>query len=895
MRKNFNHIIKIVLLFTLIFSGIQNGFSTHIVGGTMSYECLGGDQYKITLTLYRDCNGSGAQFDNNAAIGVYNNSTLITTQLSPFTFKTPVPVIINNPCLIAPPDVCVEKTEYTEIFNLPSIPGGYEIVYQRCCRGAAAINIVNPSVMGSTYSVHIPETNEAICNNSPTFNNIPPTMMCAGYEFTYDLSATDIDGDSLYYTFTDAITGGSPPPGGNPAPNPPAPPPYTNIVWDAGYSTNYQIDANPAFTIDPQTGFLIGTPTNIGAYTFNIGVKEYRNGVFINEVYRDFLLYVTNCSTNTVADFSDDPILGGVTPSGQSIFCNGTTVNTINSSTNSDFYFWDFGDPTTLTDTSSLESPTYTYADTGVYDITLIANPGFFCADTASHQFTIHPALNPSFITPASQCLQGNQFDFNAIGNNHPDDTITWDFGAFGIPQNGNGANVQTSYPNTGTFPIEITLKNFGCTETYIDSVSVLHSPTASFSPQTTFCNGLSVTFNNNNTNNTSSFWNFGDANNSIMNTPTHTFADSGSYNVMLVAAQQNSCFDTTYHTYNVYPELIASFQPQASQCLINNLFTLNAVGNFNSSATINWDFGAPNIPTNNNSIQTQISYDGAGTFPVSLSVQNYGCTSSYFGQLEVFLEPQANFTIPNHTGCQPFKPNFINSSTSSTSLSYLWNLGNGVTSNETTPKYTYFDPGTYDISLIASANTGCIGSDTLHIPNAITVNPTPEANFLLYPTETYFINHQIKVTDNSSTNIHEFNFGDGTTTFDSIATHSYDEPGLYTFNHYVINNFGCSNSAEEKIWIKSDFLFFAPNSFTPDGDGLNDFFLINVDGILAYDIKLFNRWGEVIFNAKDPTNGWNGKLKGKEVPQGVYTWKVILKTIDHTIHKKVGHVNLIR
>ena len=865
-------------------------FASHIVGGAMTYECLGGDSYKITLTLYRDCNSSGASFDNNAAIGVYNNSTLITTQLSPLTTITRVPVIIPNPCLIAPPNVCVQKTEYTEIFNLPSIPGGYEIVYQRCCRGSAAMNIVNPTTMGSTYSVHIPESSEAICNNSPTFNNPPPTMMCSGYEFSYDLSATDVDGDSLYYSFNDAVTGGASPPAGNPAPNPPTPPPYTNIGWNPGYSTNYQIDANPAFTIDPQTGFLIGTPTSIGAYIFNISVKEYRNGVYLNEVYRDFLLYVTNCSTNTISDFSDDQ-----SANGQSLFCNGTTVNFTNNSTNSSTYLWNFGDPSTLADTSILESPSYTYADTGVFDITLIANPGYFCADTTTYQFYVYPALEPSFSTPPNQCLQANLFDFTVDGTTNANDTIEWNFGTLANPQNGNGTNTQTSFTSAGTYPIQLTIKNFGCTESFTDSIRVFENPTSSFSPQTVFCNGLTVSFDNNSSNNTSSYWDFDDSFSIVQNTPNHTFADSGSYNVMLVANQQNTCFDTSYQIYSVYPELQASFVPQSSQCLSTNLFTLNAIGNFNPNTTINWDFGALNTPTSTTAIQTQITYDEAGSFPVNLTVNDYGCSTSYNDQLHVFADPEINFSIPLNTGCQPFKPVFENNSNASTQLTYLWNLGNGFTSNEFEPDYTYFDPGSYHISLIGTTNSGCIKSDTMHLLNAITVNPTPISNFLLHPTETYFINHQIEVNDNSSTSIHQFSFGDGLTSSDSLFYHTFNEPGRYTFEHYVINEFGCSHTSEQEVWIKPDFLFFPPNSFTPNGDGLNDEFLISVDGVLDYDIKLFNRWGEVIFNTKSPTNGWNGKLKGKDVPSGVYTWKVELKTIDHTIHKKIGHVNLLR
>ncbi len=853
----------------------------------MSYQCLGNDTYEITLTLYRDCfTVSGAEFDPQASIGIFNNGTLISNELSPFTFKTPVPVIINNPCLIAPPDVCIEKTEYTQIVTLPSIPGGYDIVYQRCCRNSSAMNIVSPSTMGSSYMVHIPEQSQAMCNSSPTFNNPAPTTMCAGYEFTYDLSATDADGDSLYYTFKDAVTGGT---SMAPAPNPPSPPPFTPIIWETGYSTNYQIDANPAFTIDPNTGALIGTPSIFGVYTFNIAVKEYRNGVYLGEIYRDLLLFVNNCQTNTVADFSDDPALIG-----QTIFCSGTTVNITNNSLNSEFYFWDFGDPNTATDTSNIETPTYTYADTGVYDITLIANPGYFCADTVIHPFEIYPTLDPFFPTPEEQCLQGNLINLTAQGNNNPDDTITWNFSPSGTPQNANGANSQTSYSTTGTFPIELTMNNFGCSASHLDSVTILGNPTASFSPQVDFCDGLTVSFDNNNTNNSSSYWDFGDQNSTTTNALNYTYADSGIYEVMLVAIQEDACFDTTYHTYEVYPVLNAHFTPQSSQCFDNNFFTLNAIGNFNSNALINWNFNSSGNVSSTNLPQTSVSYDAPGTYSVSLSVENYGCTAQYDDILQVFLRPTANFSAPN-LGCEPFPTTFTNLSTSSTPISYWWDFGNGSASLLENPETIYHTAGIYDVTLVATSHAGCLGSDTLTLSNYILVHPKPETSYIVNPLETYFINHEITAIDWSPELIHNFDFGDGNNYEDSITTHVYDKPGRYLFNYTVTNEFGCFNNEEQDIWIKPDFLFFPPNSFTPNGDGLNDIFLIKIDGIRKFNIKLFNRWGEMYFSSNNSTNGWDGKYKATNVPEGIYTWKVELETIDGKYHKRVGHVSLIR
>lgn len=697
---------------------VKQARANHLVGGTMTYDCLGNNDYLVTLTIYRDCSSS-TQFDGNAPIGIFDsNGTLLSTELVAFTVSTTVPIILNNPCLVNP-NVCVEKAEYQFTTNLPPLSGGYDIVYQRCCRNASAINIINPSSTGSTYYVHIPDPSIVTCNSSPTFNNPPPTAMCTSFEFNYDLSATDPDGDSLYYSFGEAYTGGSQ---GQPAPNPPTPPPFNNIVWAPNYSANYQIDANPQFTIDPQTGFLIGTPTAMGFYTFSINIKEYRNGVYIGEIYRDFLLLVTSCQSNTVANFD-----------AQTSFCFGTTANFNNTSINTTFYDWDFGDPSTNADTSIIQNPSYTYADTGTYTVQLIANAGFVCADTITRQFQIKPLLQtPSFVMSPSQCLLNNSFSFTALGGNDPNDTITWGFEGIANPFSVLGNTSQISYPEPGNYPVSLTLENFGCTRNY-------------------------------------------------------------------------------YDTARVFPD----------------------------------------------------------------------------------LEP--HFTILNDTGCQPFSLFFNDSSTAGTPITYLWNFGDGNTSTLASPTNLYSEPGLFDVTLTVSTDSGCIDTKTLYFDDLITVHPKPTSIFNIFPKETYFRNHVITVKDISDVFYQEFDFGDGSIFTERDVAYSYQDTGRYLFSQIVTTEFGCKDTSEQIIWIKPDFLFFAPNAFTPDGDGLNDVFFPKIQGIMEYELQIFNRWGELFFTSNDENVGWDGTQGNKASQVGVYNWVATVITVDGLIHRKVGHINLVR
>ncbi|NQX96867.1 MAG: PKD domain-containing protein, partial [Flavobacteriales bacterium] len=527
----------------------------------------------------------------------------------------------------------------------------------------------------------------------------PPTAMCAGSAFTYDLSATDIDGDSLYYSFRNPFNGGS---NVAPAPNPPSSGPFTDIPWGGGYSTANQIDANPQFTIDPQTGFLSGTPTNIGTYIVSFGVKEYRNGIFINEVYRDFLIYVSNCPSVT-AEFSDQ-----INQAGQSLFCTGTSVNFTNGSLNSTNYFWNFGDTTTTLDTSNLLSPTYNYPDTGIYTVMLVANPGLTCADTAFHDFEVYPTLAPSFAPVIDQCLLNNSFTFNALGNNNTNDTILWDFSPSASPPTVSGATGTTTFLSSGTYQIELTMKNFGCTSTYVDSIIIFDNPIASFPPQTIFCNGLGVPFGNNSTNSTAYFWNFGDqsinSDTSILTTPTYTYADSGTYNVTLIASQQGLCYDTISQTFSVHSIINPSFLPVTNQCLLNNSFIFNALGNNNSTDTVLWDFGSSASPPNSIGGTGSTSFPSTGTYTIELTIKNFGCTESYTDIVTIFDNPISNFS-PQSIFCNGLTINFTNNSINSST--YLWNFGdqtiNSDTSILTTPTYIYADSGTYNVTLITN------------------------------------------------------------------------------------------------------------------------------------------------------------------------------------------------
>lgn len=273
---------KLLLIISIGLFGLNTN-ATHIIGGEMSYQYVGNDIYHMTLRVYRDCINGAAYFDNPAYIFVFNsNGVLLVTLNASLLQVDTIPLSLS--CQGIPPDICAEQGTYEFDLTLPAITGGYTIVYQRCCRSSIIGNLVDPLNEGMTISTIIPDPSIVIDNSSPVFANDPPTAFCVGIPIYYDHSATDADGDSLVYSLCTGVAGGE---SMNPQPIPPLPPPYPEVTYAFPYTWDYPFNSNPALAIDANTGLITGTPTSIGIFTLGICVREYRNGILIEEHRRE--------------------------------------------------------------------------------------------------------------------------------------------------------------------------------------------------------------------------------------------------------------------------------------------------------------------------------------------------------------------------------------------------------------------------------------------------------------------------------------------------------------------------------------------------------------------------------------------------------------------------------
>ncbi|HET6990838.1 MAG TPA: PKD domain-containing protein, partial [Bacteroidia bacterium] len=291
------------------------------------------------------------------------------------------------------------------------------------------------------------------------------------------------------------------------------------------------------------------------------------------------------------------------------------------------------------------------------------------------------------------------------------------------------------------------------------------------------------------------------------------------------------------------------------------------------------------------------VVWDSAGTYLVTLTVVENGCTGVYTDTVFVYPIPTADFSAIPIQGCVPYTVQFANNSIVGTPATYQWDFGDGFTSTAVNPIHTYTNVGTYDVQLIITTTNGCIGIDTFMVPNMVTVLPIPTAGFSVSSNSVSIFEPFIGVTDQSqNADSCVMNFGDGFITSDCNSVHTYWNYGNYTITQIVYNQFGCSDTMQIPVEVIPENRFYIPNTFTPNGDGLNDLFMPAVMGVEDYRFMIFDRWGNLLFDTKDTFQGWDGRYKGNKCQEDVYVWKIEYTNVVDLEHVRlIGHVNLVR
>lgn len=660
-----------LLVFCMLFISSQL-WSAHLIGGELSYECLGNNNYRFTLKLYRDCASMGALFDGApgafqdfATITIFEgnsgNNYRIVNANNPVV--TTIPIAESNPCIIPPAGICVQSGVYTWIENLPTINESYTVSYQRCCRNNTISNLVNPGEVGSTYSIELTPKAQSLCNSSPEFENLPPIVICSNQDLSFDFSASDPDGDILTYELCTPLTGGGnnvvdPEALNGVAPDPESAPPYQGVPFIPNqYSASNPMGGNPPLSIDANTGLLTGVPVFLGQYVVGVCVKEYRDGELLSTVVRDFQFNVTTCQVTVDAQLNvseiDDDGNYRIKVCGDSV----TTIDNISYQLNFiDDFLWTLDLGTDTIENSTDFDPTFNLPGVGSYSGNLVLNPGLSCDDSLNFIIDVFPGLEADF-----------EFEYD-----------TCDYGPvtfFDLSESGAGPNTVVGWE-----------------------------------------------------------WEFGDGENSNNQNPIHLYKIPGDLNVRLLIKDVNECENENFQTVPFYPvpDLLVLEPNRFVGCVPDSIFFLNLSVPVDSTYDINWDFGDGNIGSG---VSPYHFYQDTGVFSVALDLTSpIGCkTDTFFEDLITMLPNAVAGFDYNPYEVTSFNPEVFFLDESIDAAAYYWNFNNSAFSIFESPSHTFVDTGLVTVTQIVTHESGCrdtsivvldvVPKVSYFLPNAFTPN----------------------------------------------------------------------------------------------------------------------------------------------------------------------------
>jgi gliding motility-associated-like protein len=503
----------------------------------------------------------------------------------------------------------------------------------------------------------------------------------------------------------------------------------------------------------------------------------------------------------------------------------------------------------------------------GLYSQTFVSS--FGCDSISNVTLTVNPLPIVNAGNDVSVCF-GESTVLNASG------AVNYSWNNGGI-QGSVAPTTTTTYTVTGT-------DANGCVNTDEITVTVNPIPNVNAGPDQTICIGASVTLSATGSADTYS-WNNG-VTNGVAFTPgvgTVTYTVTGSTIEGCVASDQ------VIVAVNPLPAVFAGNNVVVCE---GESVTLTASG----AASYSW----------NNGINNGISFVpslGTTTYTVS-GTSSAGCINTDQVDVTVNPNPEVAF-IPGITlGCAPLETTFTNLTTDAVNCVWTFSNGTVITGCGTVP-VTFSQSGCYDATLTTTSTNGCSSSFTA--TNVVCAEEAPNAAFTPSSNNVSNFNTLIDFTNQTTgASNYVWSFGDNSGISTEVnPSHLYpnDIEAEYMVTLIAYSPLGCVDTAYSFIQIYEELIFYVPNTFTPDIDNYNPVFQpVFTAGFdpYSYNLMIFNRWGEIVFESNNAEIGWNGSYGNNgqiEMCQdGVYTWKIEFKVSRWDERRQVfGHVNLIR
>jgi gliding motility-associated-like protein len=862
-----------LLLFLSCFSAVN---AKHITGGEMIYEYTGSSApgfkyFRITLRLFRDENCVGcADMPATVSIGVFNNDNgtrvgayhSINISSSQIMQLNALP-----PCLTNQPNLTYRAGYYSFIVELPDNNAGYTATYQTCCRIDGIRNV--PNSIGATYIAQIPGKNTlgaAGTDSSPQFAQ-KISVVCYNRRFTLDFSAFDPNpGDSLVYGLCGGFDGGA---AGDASFSAPSPPPYSELNYINGYSGTNPLGAQA--TINPQTGIISGIAPDAGKYVVSVCVSTYRNGQYIGQHRKDFIITVAPCSF-AGAELNPDGYRN----------CDDRTLNfvNLNDAPENQTFFWDFGDPASPDNISTEAAPIHTFSDAGVYTIKLVVNRGLDCSDSATAVVRVFPGFFPAFNDNSPMC-KGIPVQFGDLttANYGIPNNWHWDFGNTQVSNDISVVKNPTyTYNTPGSYAVQLIVgSDKGCIDTLTRTITIVDKPVLTLTNDTLICSIDTLQL-------------------SAATTAAGTITWSPNYNINDVHSFTPQVWPKSTTTYSVaYSDNFGCSTTDNVVVKVVDSVTLQAgndtaicqtdptVLQLNSNA-LHYEWTPPETlsdPSIKNPVATPLSLT---TYHVRATIGK--CVSN--DQVTVKPVPYPVVTKSPDTSICFGTSAFLRATGGSI---YTWTPASFLSATNIPNPTAVLPTSSVNYTVAVRDTFGCPKPVTATI--ALTVvkvvanaGPRDTAVVLGQPL-------QLNATGNLFYLWTPSTWLNNPVIPDPIAL----PQDSIEYVVKVSNADGCFGTDTIKVKLyKVEPDLFVPSAFTPNGDGNNDVFRPIPIGMRSLDaFRVYNRWGQLLFSTTEQGRGWDGKLGGMGQDSGTYVWYA--EGVDYKGKKiqRKGYVVLIR
>ncbi|MCC6371145.1 MAG: gliding motility-associated C-terminal domain-containing protein [Bacteroidia bacterium] len=680
---------------------------------------------------------------------------------------------------------------------------------------------------------------------------------------------------------------------------------YTTTVTAANSCTNtaaFTLSVHPTPALSASGGTLCVTQTlNLSASSFAGSTffwtgpggftSNQQNPSVINPaasasgVYTVKATSAVGCTNTALANVTITPLPQNL-PGNNSPKCLGDAIIlTSNNSNPGTSYSWN-GPNAFLSSLSNNTISNVNLAAGGVYTLYISFGP---CTLSNTTTVIINPLPSPTATSNGPVCeLKKLNLSLSAPGST----LITYNWqGPLGFGSNSaSPSRDSVSLAFSGVYSVTVVDIN-SCQASTTLSVSILKNPVLS-TTSATVCLRDSAILVASGAN--SYFW-FGK--NGYVSGSYKAFIASASnsvgapeqYTVQGTAANGCTAIATASVVTLKLPDAGVVVSPAKRQCLNSEFVFTGTGGNY-----YHWQ-GPGNINFNGSPVTvkaTNVSFAGGYSLTV---YDTFGCHSGTSTAISIDPLPEAQIISNSFSACVPFCGSYtLNANKNTPLVNHLMSIG-GKSDTSTVISKCYTSAGIYTLNATIVDSRGCANQ----LNYLINVYQKPNASFNYLP---------LAPIENSEINFYDQSEGERLYKFDwyfannvdykahgKNTSYIFEEAGNYAVALLVENEMGCSDSIVKTIRVEQDYNFFVPNVFTPNGDGKNDLFVPVSRGVKQYTFRVFNRWGQLIYDGIDKNLGWNGIYNGRDCPEDVYVWKASVLTKAGDIKEYSGHVTLYR